>query len=549
MTTSSRLKLPSLPWLGASLGCFLLGAWPAGAQVLLTNVMVVNVTPSSFSVVASASSAITSSSAVSVDVFSSAEGGASLAGQVGVEYFPLNSGDPSSVDAYRRLMSMAVLRQDSMNLGLIYARISDCSPNTTYYYQITVTNADGQWAVWPRSGPLPSATTARENSFVLQSQQLLVTLGGSTPPGSLLSLSASNSPSVLAAVVGDGAATNQAFFNLNDLLAASGGTNYSPLGSQSFIVSVLGPSSSGLTRTYELDFSSSFSVGQASAVSLGAALIRISLGTGAMLTGSSGSVPISVDSQSALIGLSFVVELPTNLFTAMSVQPTAPALTAASLSVLASNAVELSFSAASGLNLAGNQQIAKLSLTAASNQSSALLPLWPQAPQSTNATAGATNIFSIQPGRAVILGPQPVLVAQLEAGNRELVLYGIPGRSYQIQSRTDLALPSAWVDFLRVPMTNLAQVIPVLDSSRAVVFFRAYVLSADPPILEASLSGANRSLLAFGLPGTNYTLLTSSNLSATVAWQPLLNYTLTNSFQFFTNLGSGSPAFYRAKKR
>ena len=88
-----------------------------------------------------------------------------------------------------------------------------------------------------------------------------------------------------------------------------------------------------------------------------------------------------------------------------------------------------------------------------------------------------------------------------------------------------------------------------MDSSRTVVFFRAYVLNADPPILEASLSGANRSLLAFGLPGTNYTLLTSSNLSATVAWQPLLNYTLTNSFQFFTNLGSGSPAFYRAKKR
>jgi hypothetical protein len=37
----------------------------------------------------------------------------------------------------------------------------------------------------------------------------------------------------------------------------------------------------------------------------------------------------------------------------------------------------------------------------------------------------------------------------------------------------------------------------------------------------------NRSLVAFGLAGTNYTLQTSSSLSATVAWRPLLSYTLT----------------------
>ncbi len=44
-------------------------------------------------------------------------------------------------------------------------------------------------------------------------------------------------------------------------------------------------------------------------------------------------------------------------------------------------------------------------------------------------------------------------------------------------------------------------------------------------------------------------LQASSNLSATVAWHPLLSYTLTNAFQFFTNLGSTSPAFYRIKKQ
>jgi hypothetical protein len=535
--------------LGAGLACFLLGAWSAGAQILLTNVMAVNVTPSGFSVVASVSPAITPSTAVSVNVFSSPDGGASLAGQVGVEYYPLNSGDPSSANSYNSLMSMAALRQDSMNLGLIYARISYCSPNTAYYFQVTVTNsANGQSAVWPPGKPLPSATTARENSFVLQSQQLLVTLSDSALPGSIITLAASNSPSVLAAVVGDGAGTNQAFFSVNDLIAASGGTNYSPVGSQLFAASVLGSYSSGLTQTYSLIFSNNFSVGQSGAVSLGALPATISLGTGVMLAGGSGSVPITLDSQSALIGLSFVLNLPTNLFTAISVQRTTPALNVPSLSVLSSNAVQLDFTAASGQNLEGNQQIAQLNLTAASDQSSAFVPLWPQAPQGTNASAGVTNVFSVQPGRAVIIGPQPLLEMQLVAGRRDLVLYGIPGRSYQIQSLADLARPAGWSDLLRVPMTNLAQVIPNLDSSPAALFFRAYLLNADPPILQGSLSGANRSLLAFGLAGTNYTLQTSSNLSATVAWYPLLNYTLTNSFQFFTNLGVGSPAFYRIEK-
>jgi hypothetical protein len=333
------------------------------------------------------------------------------------------------------------------------------------------------------------------------------------------------------------------------LIAASGGTNYSPVGSQLFTASVLGSYASGLAQTYNLIFSNNFSVGQSGAVSLGAVPVAISLGTGAMLAGGKGSVPIILDSQGALIGLSFLLNLPTNLFTAISVQPATPALNAASLRVLSSNAVQLSFSAASGQNLEGNQQIAQLKLTAAPNQPSAFLPLWPQAPQGTNASAGVPNLFSVQAGRAVIIGPQPLLDMQLVAGSRNLVLYGIPGQSYQVQSLTDLARSGGWSDFLRVPMTNLTQVIPDLNPTPATVFFRAYLLDADPPILQGSLSGAGRSLVAFGLAGTNYTLQTSSNLSATVAWYPLLNYTLTNSFEFFTNLGTGSPAFYRIRKQ
>jgi hypothetical protein len=56
-------------------------------------------------------------------------------------------------------------------------------------------------------------------------------------------------------------------------------------------------------------------------------------------------------------------------------------------------------------------------------------------------------------------------------------------------------------------------------------------------------------LLAYGLAHTNYILQSTTNLSGTVAWYPQLSYTLTNSFLWITNLGSGAPdVFYRLQR-
>jgi hypothetical protein len=620
MLSKHNRKWARACWLG--LAGLILGVLPAAAQITITNVSVVNVTPSGFSVVAAVSPALTPSTTAAISVFAGARGGSNLAGQVGVEYYPLNSGDPTATNSYSSLLSIAALRQDSMNLGLFYARVSYCAPNTTYYYQITVTNtANGQSAVWPPDGPLPAATTAQENSFVVQSQQLLVTLNDSDPPGSIITLSTSNSSSVLAAVVGDGTPTNQAFFNVNDLIAAAGGTNYSPVGTELFTATVLGASSQGLTQTYDLVFSTNFTVGQGSTGTLGALATTIGLGDDALLTGTSGSVPITVNAQSALVGLSFTLSFPRTLFSELSVQATTPALQAASLTGLPNHGVELSFTAVPGMNLQGSQQIAQLNFTVLSNQSSAFVSLWPQAPQGSNANGSAASVFYVQPGRLAVIGPQPLLDTQLSGGARNLVLYGIPGESYQIQFKTNLIGHYHWLNLVRVPMTNISDVISNIDPTPVESYFRAYQfiteeaivdsslsptgeesfviygapgqayevdymanvgnpwtpltyvplinsfafvnglnrtstvyyrfvpLNANPPILQGTLLGTNRSLVAYGLAGTNYTLQSSTNLSATVAWHPLLSYTLTNSFQFISNLGNPNPVFYRIKKQ
>jgi hypothetical protein len=523
--------------------------WPAGAQVLLTNVTTANVTPDSFSIVGavSKSSHLTN---ITVSVFVDPGGVTSLAGQVGIELYPLNTGNPSSTNSYQTLLSKATLGQDSMALGLVYARVSYCAPNKTYYYQVSVSDTNGQTSVWPASGPLPAVTTAQGNSFVLDSQQLLLTLNNGSPPGSIIILSNTNSGSVLAAVVGDGVATNQIFFNLSDFIAATGGTNFSPTNSQSFTAHLLTAFPNNFVEAYNVVFSNTFSAGGSGLVTFGNLYTTVILGTNAVLAGTSANVPITVNSESALGDISFTLNLPTNLFTSISVVGTSPVLNSATLQTVSSNQVKLAFTTATGLNLLGNQQIAQLNFTAVSNDSSAFIRLQAQSIQATNPNPATSISFLANQGQLVIVGPKSLLQTSLgDGGSRSLALYGIPWASFEVQYSTNLANPNGWHDLMRVPMTNIVATFSGLNTNMPNVFYRAYQFMANPPLLEAHLANQTRSLLVYGQPGTNYVLQYSTNVAGTVSWHSLMSYSLTNSFQYFTNIDTTNPLiFYRIQK-
>jgi hypothetical protein len=516
----------------------------ACGQTVFTNVEAVNVTPAGFSVVAAVKHAALNSTNVGFYVFADSGGVTNLDGQVGIEFYPLNSGNPQATNNYQTYQSEVALRQNAMGLGLIYARVSLCSPGTTYYYQIAVSNGNGHADFYPSNGPLPSVTTAVDNSFVLQSRQLLLTVNNFFPPGSIITLANSNTPSLLAAVVGDGANSDQVFFSLNDLIAAAGGTNFAPLGTQVFTASILAQSSNALTQSYSVPFTTNFLVGQYAAGALGPLATAIAIGTGAMLTGGTGAIPITLNAQSAVVGLSFVLRFPTNLFTAISVQPSIAAVGAASVNPLSSNSVLLNLSAATGNNLLGSQQVAQLNLTAASNQPSAFVPLQPQSPAGTNSDASLAADFSLQGGRAVIIGRQSLLDMQRAGGGANLTLYGIPGDTYEVQSSTNIA--QGWANFALVPMSGLSQAFDLVHPSAPEAFFRAYSFNADPPIIQVVPGEAQRTLLAYGVPGTNYTLQSAGSLPG--VWSPVTTYTLTNSFLYLTNLGNSSQIFYRLKR-
>ena len=545
MTTSPGRG--GLRWLLVCLPLLLAGR-AAIAKITLSGVTAVNVNPGSFSIIGDCSSVIDSNTTVSVSVFADAAGVTNLAGQLGLEFYPLQTGSPGTTNSYDRRLDEESLRQNTMNLGLVSVRVSGCSPATLYYYSLQVSKTNGQQAVWPVSGPLPSVTTPLENAFVLQSEQVVLSLGETSPAGAIILLSSTNTPNGWAAVVGDGAGTNQAFFSLNELLAATGNTNVLPSGTREFTATVLGLPSVSVTQSYTLDFSTNFVVGGSAQASLGS-FVALTLGSNIVLVGQGGNIPINLQAETFLTNFSFTLSVPTNRFSSLSLQPLVPQVASASLSLVAPDTLRLAFASGPGQNLQGFQDIAQLNFVTASNQDSAFVPLVPQTLLGTNADASVVSQAAVQPGRLVIVGPQSLLEAlRTPGGGRSLALYGRPGASYQIQSATDLSQAGNWTNLMRVPLTNILEVFP-LDTTPPVVFYRAQSFNADPPLLEPHLENQSRSLLVYGLAGSNYTLLYSTNLASGAAWSPVLSFTLTNSFQLFTNLGNAQPRiFYRLRR-
>ncbi|HWD17882.1 MAG TPA: CARDB domain-containing protein [Verrucomicrobiae bacterium] len=350
--------------------------------------------------------------------------------------------------------------------------------------------------------------------------------------------------------------------------------------------------------------------------------LQLLIGSAIVYGGSSSNVAIGLNAETTLTNLTFLVTVPTNLFSSLALQANTPQLAAASILPAGSNIWQVKLAANPGQTFGAMPQMAFLNFTA-SNQS-AIVPLSAQAMQPANADGSTPTNIVAEAGRIVIVGSTPLIEA-LTFGpatnhQRSLTLYGFPGSSYAIQSSPDLV---HWTDAFRVPLTNMTEVLtnlnnklgslflradqfvtvaPVVDIMKTTVnnaeqlvlygapgaayevdysvglgapwnllmripmtnafqfvsglsaanqtlFYRFNLLNAEPPILDANLSDGGRSLIAYGRPGTNYILQFATNLAGRAAWQDWTNFSSTNAFQSFTNLGGAAPTiFYRLER-
>ena len=236
-------------------------SWSA---VIIQDVSPSDVTPSGFAVIWQ-----TSESAVpGISIFSDPDGTTEITNQFEITPMPLYSGNPAITGEYEQGAELENIRSLAKSNGLMKIRVEGCLPQTTYYYRISSEGAGGETAVWP-SGTLASVTTAKENSFIADSKQLLVTVddeaGAINTTGWLVS--AAEAPPVggealfgVSSYVGDGGGANQAYINLSNLFGADG-LNLTTAGTREIVLEIRrGWGSATVYKTISLDFSNNFSV-------------------------------------------------------------------------------------------------------------------------------------------------------------------------------------------------------------------------------------------------------------------------------------------------
>src|SRR5207247_9017268 len=121
---------------------------------------------------------------------------------------------------------------------------------------------------------------------------------------------------------------------------------------------------------------------------------------------------------------------------------------------------QVSLQPVSTQTLLGAQAGSTLNVAAASNAPAAFVRL-----QISNLSARQANVSVLSRmlsnvGRVILVNVEPLLEARITGGGiRQLILYGEPGLSYQLQYSGDLSDTHHWKNWIRVPLTNLFQVI------------------------------------------------------------------------------------------
>lgn len=201
-------------------------------------------------------------------------------------------------------------------------------------------------------------------------------------------------------------------------------------------------------------------------------VLEARLGTGIVLAGQTGSVPVVVFTSVPATNATFTFEAPDTRLGTFSLDPPVAPLGSAVLQSLGGNRYRVRLGAASGQHFAGEQALSRLRFVAASGQSSAFVQL-PVSDVSGIRTDGQPVPRALgSPGRVVYLGPEPLLEALRTGGQVELHLYARPAPGYTVESTLNLNPVVQWLPFWNGPVNNLLEVLTLSPTNQA-QFFRA----------------------------------------------------------------------------
>ena len=243
----------------------LLSAVTALAEITIHDTQTTDVTSSSFAVIWRTSEAATPQ----ITIFSDEQGTNDVTAELEVTPVPLFGGNPGILDEYVREEGMEDLRALAQDLGLMKVGVQGCLPQTTYYFRVLSDNGFDN-AQWPESG-FASVTTTKENAFVYDSKQVMVTLvdnlGTLDSQGWLMTASTSETIYPISSYVGDGGDTNQAYLDLSNLFDGDE-DNWIPTGLQVITLEVRMPGANPIQRGLTLFYSETFHVSTVSPVEI-----------------------------------------------------------------------------------------------------------------------------------------------------------------------------------------------------------------------------------------------------------------------------------------
>ena len=201
--------------------------------------------------------------------------------------------------------------------------------------------------------------------------------------------------------------------------------------------------------------------------------LELAIGSGVVHIGEDGSVPLQLTASSPVVDLTFLLDVPTNRLGNLALQNLAPEIASFAVQYTAQGVV-IAVNTQPGQALSGaGKHIADLRFTAATNQTSAFVPLRVAAIDAAADTFEITN-KSARPGRVVVVGKAPLLEAMENGDARRLILYGEVGARCAVQSTLRLETPITWQAWQEVTLTSLFQVWDNVGPVNGALYFRAF---------------------------------------------------------------------------
>jgi hypothetical protein len=198
--------------------------------------------------------------------------------------------------------------------------------------------------------------------------------------------------------------------------------------------------------------------------------LNVFSGLSAVQTGQTLTVPLISLSSDGLTNLSFTVGYPTNRFSNPALTILSPTTLAGTIQPQGTNLL-VRIRTLSSQVLDGSNLVAQINFQTASSQSSAFVSLPIRNVSGTKPTGLGYVDNTAQPAQVVVVSDVPLLQSTASGSNRLLKLYGRVGTTYQLESTTNLLVPSAWSAVTSYVQTNVAQTFNA-DSTRPIIFYR-----------------------------------------------------------------------------